>query len=312
MVPAVFRKRGVREAAGFAIIATLVVTAFLTGRQSDQKDAEIVTQATAAKANATSVDKAGTILADVCKAAPDKSIKATGREQDCKLAESGKIREIVPVVEPQVRYVPQPVSTKQIETVVDAYLQTYLTDLSARYRAEMRQEVVAILKANPPKNGKDAPAPSPVAIGAAVAAYLAANPPKAGVDGVNGIDGKPGVSVTGAVLDGCDVVFSLSNDTSVRVGPICGPKGEKGDSPTAAELRAAFDSYCADQPGGTCKGAKGDTAYPAGWRQADGSVCTDPDGDHFYTCEAPPAPSSPDPSGSPVVPNPTAPGLGGG
>lgn len=299
------RRKVVVETARVLVIGTLVVTAFLSGRQSDQKDADIATSTEAAKTNAASVDLSGTILADVCKAAEDKAIKATGREKDCRLAESGKIREVVPVVDPpQVRYVNQPVSNERIEQVVDAYLKTYLTDLSAEYRAALRAEVVAYLKANPPKNGKDAPAPTPVAIGAAVAAYLAANPPKAGEQGIQGIPGDPGVSVTGASLDGCDVVFSMSNKTTVRIGPICGPKGEKGDSATAAELRAAFDAYCADQPGGTCKGAKGDTAYPAGWRAADGSVCTDPDGDHFYTCEAPPPPSSPPPSSDP---SPTAP-----
>lgn len=289
------------------LILVLVVTAFLSGRKSDGQEQALATTAQAANTNASSVDKAGTILADVCKAAPDKSIKATGREKDCKLAESGKIRDLVPVVEPQIRYVPQPVSTKQIETVVDAYLQTYLTDLSTQYRNQMRAEVIDYLKANPPKDGKDAPAPSPVAIGAAVAAYLAANPPKAGKDGVAGINGENGVSVTGAVLDGCDVVFSMSNDTSVRIGPICGPKGEKGDGPTAAELAAAFAAYCADQPGGTCKGQDGQAGYPTGWRQADGSVCTDPDGDRFYTCEAPPAPTSPPPTG-PNIPIPSGTG----
>jgi hypothetical protein len=100
-------------------------------------------------------------------------------------------------------------------------------------------------------------------------------------------------------------VFSLSNDTTVRVGPICGPKGEKGDGPTAAELRAAFDAYCADQPGSSCKGAKGDTGYPTGWRNANGEVCTDPDGDHFYTCEAPPPATNPPPSSDPS----TGPGV---
>lgn len=302
MLPAVLRKRGVRETARVAIIATLVVTAFLTGRQHDSREQVLATTVEAATTNATSVDKLGPILADVCKAATTTRIKATGREKDCKRAESGKVREIVPVVEPPTQVVQQ-VSTERIEQVVDAYLKTYLTDLSTQYRDAMRDEVVAYLKANPPKNGKDAPAPSPVAIGAAVAAYLAANPPVAGKDGVDGIAGAAGVSVTGAALDGCDVVFSLSNDTSVRVGPICGPKGEQGDGPTAAELKAAFAAYCSDQPGGTCEGGAGPAGYPTGWRAPDGAVCTDPDGDHFYTCEAPPPSGAP--PVTPIVPVPT-------
>lgn len=308
MLPAPFRKRGVREVASVVVIATLVITAFLTGRQTDNREQVLATATDAANTNATSVDKLGPILADVCKAATSKSIKATGRTKDCQRAESGKVREIVPVVEPPSLVVQQ-VSTARIEQVVDAYLKTYLTDLSAQYRDTMRQEVVAYLKANPPKNGKDAPAPTPVAIATAVAAYLAANPPVAGKDGVAGVEGPAGVSVTGAALDGCDVVFYLSNDTSVRVGPICGPKGEKGDGPTAAELKAAVAAYCADQPGGTCEGGIGPAGYPTGWRAPDGSVCTDPDGDHFYTCEAPPPPTSAPPAsdspGTPLVPVPT-------
>jgi hypothetical protein len=295
-----FRRRSVRRAATVLVVVILVVSAWLGGRQTDTIRAERDTATGAAETNASSVDTVGNkILPDVCKAATAKRLQAIGRLDECELATQGKIDEVVPVVTPSPAQVEQ-VSEKDIERVVDAYLADYLTDLPAKYRADLRAEVVSYLTRNPPKAGQDGkpgPPPSPAAIAAAVASYLTAHPPVPGKDGTAGADG---VSVTGAALDGCDLVFSLSDDTSVRVGPICGPKGEKGDGPTAAELRAAFDAYCADQPGGTCKGTEGTPGYPTGWRQADGSVCTDPDGDRFYTCEAPPPPSTPPPSDPPA------------
>lgn len=297
-----FRRRGVRRAATVLVVVILVVSAWLGGRQTDTIRAERDTAAGAAETNASSVDVVGNkILPDVCKVATAKRLQAIGRLDECELATQGKIDEVVPVVTPQVE-APQ-VSQKDIEKVVDAYLDDYLTDLPARYRADLRAEVVAYLTANPPKpgvDGKPGPAPTPVAIAAAVASYLTAHPPLPGKDGVKGTDG---VSVTGAALDGCDVVFSLSDKSTIRIGPICGPKGEKGDGPTAEQLRAAFDAYCADQPGGTCRGTDGSPGYPTGWRQPDGTVCTDPDGDRFYTCESPPPPSTtPTPSGPTETP----------
>jgi hypothetical protein len=274
-----------------------VVSAYLGGRQTDNLRSERDSAGAAAQTNAESTDKVGNgILADVCKAVSDKQLRAIKRERECSLAEKGQIDKVVPIVTPQVTV--QRVSQQDIEKVVDAYLADYLTDLPAKYRDALRTEVVVYLTENPPKPGKDGkpgPAPTPAAIGAAVATYLTQNPPVPGKDGANG------VSVASAALDGCDVVFTLSNDTSVRVGPICGPKGEKGDGATAEELRAAFDAYCSDQPGGTCKGTAASPGYPTGWRQTDGSVCTDPDGDHFYTCEQPPPPT-PEP---PNTPDPT-------
>lgn len=296
--PPVLRRRPVRRAATIAVVVILVVSAWIGGRQTDTIRSERDNAAGAAETNANSVDTVGNkILPEVCKAATAKRLQAIGRYDECQLATQGKIDEVVPVVTPTVEV--QQVSQKDIEKVVDAYLDDYLTDLPSLYREDLRREVVTYLTANPPKAGKDgknAPPPSPVAIAAAVAQYLTAHPPVDGKDGTNGTDG---VSVSGVALDGCDLVFSLSNDTSVRVGPICGAKGEKGDGPTAEQLRAAFDAYCADQPGGTCRGTDGTPGYPTGWRGPDGSVCTDPDGDRFYTCQSPPPPSSPPPTSEP-------------
>lgn len=218
----------VRDVAGLVLITALVVTAFVTGRQVDSLTADVQT-------NKDSVGKVEEILADVCKVAPDPSLVKAGRAAECKLAEQGKIEETVPVVTPKVRY--QQVSRAQIEDVVDSYLDNRLRELPEQYRTELRASVVNYLRANPPKNGKDgksAPPPTAAQIAPVVAAYVSANPPPAGKDGKPGADGTPGtdgddgVSVTGAALDGCDLVFSFSNDTTVRVGPICGPAGAEG------------------------------------------------------------------------------------
>lgn len=221
--------RPVRQIAGAVLIAVLVVTAFITGQTQDQLRADVAT-------NADSVDRVEQILADVCTAAPAKNVTQSGRGRECQLAKAGKIEETVPVVQAQTR----PVSKQQIEQVVDAYLDNRLRELPNQYRSDLRVAVVDYLRANPPKNGKDgkaAPPPTAQQIAAVVAAYVAAHPPPAGKDGKDGTDGKPGadgekgadgVSVTGTALDGCDLVFSFSNDTTVRVGPICGPAGAQG------------------------------------------------------------------------------------
>jgi hypothetical protein len=249
------RTRGVRQAASVVVIVVLVASAFLTGRNTDSLRADVNTSTSAAKTNAASVDKVETILADVCKAAPDKSVAQSGRADECKLAEAGKIDQKVPVVQPQVRY--QPVSRSQIEQVVDAYLANRLQELPEQYRSALRQEVVAYLRQNPPKDGKDGavgPPPSPAQIAPVVASYVAAHPPPAAKDGVDGKAGEAGkngvdgVSVMGAALDGCDLVFSFSNDTTVRVGPICGKDGTDGkagsDGPKGEQGRGVASQNC--------------------------------------------------------------------
>jgi hypothetical protein len=292
-----------RSAATILVVAVLVVTSFIGGRQTDTLREERDSNGQAAVTNAESVGKAGEIIADVCKAAPAKNLKATGREKDCQLAKEGKIDEVVPVVTPTVT-IRQSVSQADIERAVDDYLDDYLTSLPSKYRADLRAEVVNYLTANPPapgKDGKPGPAPSVAVVAGAVVDYLQKNPPAPGKDG------QAGTSVVAVTLDGCDLVFTYSDKTTNRVGPVCGPSGNDGadgPGPTAAELRSAIDGYCSDQPGGTCVGSDGKPGYPTGWRQQDGSVCTDPDGDHFYTCEAPPPPTDP-PATSPPVTLPT-------
>jgi hypothetical protein len=231
------RNRAAREVAKVVFITALVVSAFITGRQMDDLRSDLAVSSSAARTNKQSVVKSGEILADVCKAAPARNLKQAGREQECDKAKAGNIEEVVPVVEPQTR---TQTSRQQIEQVVDAYLDNRLRELPGQYRDDLRRAVVDYLRANPPRNGRDGkdgktgPAPTAAQIAPLVASYVAAHPPPAGKDGQDGADGADGetgpagVSVTGAALEGCDLVFTFSNETEVRVGPICGAKGETG------------------------------------------------------------------------------------
>lgn len=243
--------RWIRQVAGAVFIAVLAVSAIATGRTQDQLRADI-------DQNADSAGQIEKFFADVCAAAPAKNIAESGRVHECQLARAGKIEEAAPVVQPQVA---RPVSKRQIEEVVDAYLDNRLRELPDQYRGELRQAVVDYLRANPPKNGvngKAAPPPSAQQIAAAVAAYVAAHPPPAGKDGKDGAEGKEGekgadgVSVAAVAQDGCDLVFSFSNDTTVRVGPICGKdgadgkEGKQGDPGAAGRGVASQDCVAGD------------------------------------------------------------------
>lgn len=291
------------------LIAVLVVSAFATGRAQDRLRADVQT-------NADSVDRVEKILADVCKAAPDPTVAKAGRTSECKLAEQGKIEETVPVVQPPMT---RQVSKQQIEDVVDSYLDNRLRELPNQYRAELRQSVVEYLRANPPKNGKDGkPAPPPTAqqIAPVVASYVAAHPPPAGKDGKPGSDGKngsdgqngaDGVSVTGVTQDGCDLVFAFSNDTTVRVGPICGPAGPEGKPGEAGRGVASQDCVAGDDVD-----QNGDGVVPAtDWvivydkPDADGKTRQRVDG----PCRAEAPTPAPPATIAPVSPSVTSPGL---
>lgn len=225
-------KRTVREPARVGLIAVLAVAAFIGARRMDVLASDVESSTSAARTNAQSVQKVEKMLADVCKAATDKTVRQAGRGNECRLAEAGNIEQAAPVVQPQVKS--QQVSRQQLEQVVDAYLENRLKELPSEYRDDLRRAVVDHLRANPPAAGKDGtvgktgPPPTPAQIAPVVAAYVSAHPPAAGKDGRDGTKGDQGVSLTGAALDGCDLVFSFSDTTTVRVGPICGPTGKDG------------------------------------------------------------------------------------
>ena len=174
----------VREVAGAVLIAVLVISAVATGRTQDRLRADVET-------NADSASRIEQFLADVCKTSTAKNIDQAGRARECQLAQAGNIEETVPIAQPQQT---RPVSKRQIEEVVDAYLDNRLRELPDQYRSDLRTAVVNYLRANPPKNGRDgkaAPPPTAQQIAAAVASYVAANPPPAGKDGKDGADGGP-------------------------------------------------------------------------------------------------------------------------
>jgi hypothetical protein len=271
-----------REVTQVAFIVVLVASALVTGHQVDDLRASRavlagdVQQARAqTRTNAAAVESMESLLADVCDSARDAALEDDGLETECKLAEAGNIEERVPVVDPVTGPVaPAGPSADQIQHAVDGYLRRYLADLPGSYTDDLRSAVVDYLAEHPTvgeagergergKPGRDAAPPKVAEIAAAVAAYLQANPPPPGQPGE---PGAAGVGVAAAFLDGCDVVFTYTDGTTSRIGPICGPtgpqgeqgvQGEPGRAPTAEEVRAAVDAYCSERPSGDCVGPAG-------------------------------------------------------
>lgn len=269
------RRLPVRETAQVLFIGALVVSAIVTGQRVDELQGDRDALRAEARTNAAAVQSIESILADVCDSVPDARLEDNGVNRECTLAEAGNIEDRLPVVEPGAPAAG--VSVGQVEGVVDAYLRRYLADLPAAYTADLREQVIAYLQAHPGAPGEPgkrgrAGRVTSRQVAAAAAAYLRVNPPPAGKPGARGV---AGISVTGSVLDGCDVVFTYSDGHTSRVGPICGPTGptgatgatgDPGRPPTPEEVAAAVDSYCANRPDGDCVGPAG----PAGATGATG------------------------------------------
>lgn len=120
----------------------------------------------------------------------------------------------------------------QVAAGVSAWFATHDLSLTSGYSASMQDAVARYLSRNPPpsgKDGKDAPKPTDQQIAAQVAAYLIAHPPADGADGHNGTAGR---GVVSSALDGCDVVFTYTDGTTDRIGPICGADGHDGADST--------------------------------------------------------------------------------
>jgi len=136
------------------------------------------------------------------------------------------------VEDPAAPPVPQdapPPSDAQVAAGVADWFDTHDLSLTAGYSASMEAAVTRYLSRNPPadgEDGEDAPEPTDQQIAAQVAAYLITNPPADGADGTNGTNGR---GVVSASLDNCDVVFTYTDHTTDRVGPICGADGQDGD-----------------------------------------------------------------------------------
>lgn len=163
------------------------------------------------------------------------------------------------VEDPAAPPVPQPVqdgaTDEQVAAGVATWFATHDLSLTPGYSSSLQATVARYLSRNPPpagKDGKDAPEVTDQRIAAVVATYLMAHPPADGTDGTDGADGRGLVT---ASLDGCHVVFTYTDGTADRIGPICGTDGTDGD-----------------------KGAKGDAGV--GYKDVE---CLDPENDWKFT-----------------------------
>lgn len=269
-----------------ALICALVAVAAWVSDLSDQNEEE---QAT--------VTAVAGMLATACDAASFRDLQRQGLVEECRLARAGDIDEAIPEeklpapdakptdVEPDV--VPDgpgrtssslSVADAQVQGAVDRWFSGHDLPLSGAYGGALRRSVADYLSKNPPRRGRP---PSEDEISRAVTAALVADPP---APGENGEDGASGRGVTSAVIDGCDVVFTYTDGSTSRVGPLCGANGQNA---TPEQIAAAVADYCAD---GRCRGPQGEAgpAGPAGYPDSitlsDGQVCTDPDGDTRYDC----------------------------
>jgi hypothetical protein len=121
--------------------------------------------------------------------------------------------------------------------------------------------------------------PSPQQIAEGLAGYLAVNPPPAGPTGATGVPGRD-----------CDPVAI----------PECrGPQGDKGDPPTAAEIRAALDRYIRAHPDMLCPNGGTFTALKVQLADKRGTADT-------WQCvvavSTPPSTTDPTPPGLPLLP----------
>lgn len=295
------RRWHVREAAQLAFIGVLVASAIVTGNSVEDLKAsrthlahQVRDARSDGRTNAAAVDTIESILADVCQAAPDRQLDDAGVQRDCSLAEAGNIEDRLPVVPaPAVAAPNEPgVSVGQVEGVVDAYLRRYLSDLPADYTADLREQVIGYLQTHPGTpgergrrgaRGRSGVDVTTAQVAAAAAAYLQANPPPAGPQGATGAQGAPGVGVSAAFLDGCDVVFTYTDGSTSRVGPLCGPpgpqgpQGDKGEpgrgiaemecidedpADPASRWRITYTDGAVDEDAGPCRGPRGEPGEP--------------------------------------------------
>lgn len=243
-----------------AIIIGLIVCAFSVG---DLRNA-----ATEDRATSTAM---GGILATTCGAASFQELREQGLIEECRLAQEGELPDAIPQdelpdpdadvddVEPDViaddtNAVPADIdppdgpgpSNAQVQAVVADYFRSNPLPNTPAYQRAIGRAVTTYLTEHPPEPGRP---PTEGEVTEAVQIALLANPP---ADGVAGADGR---SVAAASLDGCDVVFTYSDGSTDRVGPLCGPP------PTDTQVANAVAAYC--NANGECRGPQGPVG-PAG------------------------------------------------
>ena len=254
------RERPKLRAVTQVIIIALLIAAGWTfnDRIAALREAQQQDRATTAAVNS--------MLAQSCGAASFEELRKQGLVEECRLAQEGKLADALPndrlpdpdagptevdpdLVEDDENSTPADLlppmrpSDAAVSSAVDGYLERYPLNAQPGYQRAISRTVTAYLTANPPADGRP---PTEEEIRAAVRASLLANPPA---------DGADGRGVAAAALEWCDVVFSYSDGTSNRIGPICGKDGQQGPPPTTQQIADAVAAYCTAN--GNCRGPAG-------------------------------------------------------
>lgn len=251
----------VRAVAQMLLIATLIAVVFAVTNLRDDVDQQTVT-----------TDTLAALLNDACDAAPQADLRRKGIVGECQLARTGDLRDRIAaddVPDDLADVVPDDsvtIDPLMISEAVEDYFEANPLAASPDYEASITRATERYLRANPPR---DVTIPQ-ADIRAAVRTVLLANPPadgEAGTPGESGAPGDPGApgepgqaggagrGIAVATTDGCDVVFTYSDDTTDRLGPFCGPKGDPGPAPTQDQIATAVAAYCTAN--GECRGPAG-------------------------------------------------------
>jgi hypothetical protein len=257
-----FRSDTYRSVARWVLVLVLIVVAVLSGTRigglvDDNEDAESENAAVQS------------ILATACGAASFEDLQKQGLVEECRLAQAGELADAIPddaaspgddpsQVDPDVidddpngtpaditpPSAPGGPSYAQVSAAVDDYFARKGIPVTPAYERAIRRATTTYIAAHPPKDGRP---PTTREITRAVRDVLLANPPA---------DGSDGRSVASASIDGCFVVFTYSDGTTDRVGPLCGPQGEPAPPPSDAQVAAQVAAYC--DANGECRGPAGE------------------------------------------------------
>lgn len=264
----------VQHIAQWGLILALIVAAFaFETRQNSSDDAQRT------EAGRTTTLEA--MLAQACNAANFAELKQREILAECRLAQQGDLPSAIPEsaipspdvaagqvpanVIPDNTSVPPPAipagTPAVIEEAVSGYFATHELPVTATFERALTRATARFLTDHPPTPGRT---PTRDEVANVVTAVLLANPPPPGQDGTPGTpgaSGASGTSVTQATLDGCNVVFTLSDGSTNSVGPVCGQKGDPGaegqpgPGPTDAQIQQGFTAFC--QVNNQCQGPTG-------------------------------------------------------
>lgn len=262
----------VRTFVQVAIVAALIFTVWsIRGLESDRDDDRARTETVEG------------VLAGACGAASFRELRSQGLVEECRLAQTGDLGEAVPEADLEdppddgdvlpdagdtdpSDVLPPSNTNGLVKAAVFEYLDENPLPVTPGYENAIGRSVAAYLTENPPEPGRP---PNPGEIRSAVRDALLANPPE------DGADGLPGIGVVATTLDGCDVVFSYTDGSTERVGPLCGPAGASADPPSDEQIAAQVAAYCAAN--GDCRGPSGVVTVADDCNPPDGEVLTNVD-----------------------------------